>query len=377
MWASTDEERKMAKDFLRFHTPRFIYFGRGCLKMLKDGIVVSSPSVWENFRKKISKIDPEPILFGRSSLTGEPTEEDVLDLAAAIGERIKKNAGLPVVAIGGGSVIDATKLALQFDASLQTSFRKIYAEGPVARPRVKLIGVETTSGTGTGVTAVAVVMRKDKIKRGIFGFNLICDEAYYDPEIAATVPPAVFAGSAMDALTHAIESYTSTIENVAADAMSLKAIKLIGENIVKGYKGNFAAKEKVHYGNMLAGMGFSNARLGICHALAHLIGGRFDVPHGKINAMLLPRVVEFNDSATDKFEDIADVLGIKRNEISSWIDSLNEEMGIPPNLSSLGGSFKKMIPRISEEALKSSLMATNPRRASASEIRKMLEKSFG
>ncbi|MCD6413532.1 MAG: iron-containing alcohol dehydrogenase [Elusimicrobia bacterium] len=365
----------MSKDFLRFHTPKFVYFGSGCLEMVKEGIVVSSPSVWENFRKKISKIDSEPILFERSSPTGEPTEEDVLELVAALGEKTKERSGLPVVAIGGGSVIDATKLALQFSASPEMSFERIYSKGPTACPKNRLIGIETTSGTGTGVTAVAVVMRKDKIKRGIFGFNLICDEAYYDPDLVETAPREVFANASMDALTHAIESFTSRIENVAADAVSLKAIELIGENIVAGFNGERSAREKVHYGNMLAGMGFSNARLGICHALAHLIGGRFDIPHGKINAMLLPSVVEFNESATNKFDDIAAVLNIKRDEISKWVASLDEELGIPPNLVSLGDEFRKMIPLISQETLKSSLMAPNPRRATVSEIREFLEKA--
>jgi alcohol dehydrogenase class IV len=367
----------MKKDFLRFHTPRFIYFGRGSLEMVKEGIVVSSPSVWKNFREKISKIDPEPILFRRSSPTGEPTENDIEKLAQNLTKKIKERGKIPVVSIGGGSVIDGTKLALQFDASPEASFGKIYSEGPVFMPRVKLIGIETTSGTGTGVTAVAVVIKEDNVKRGVFGFNLICDEAYYDPELVETSPGDVFANAGMDALTHAIESYTSTIENIAADTMSLKAVELIGKNIVAGFNGDFSAREKVHYGNMLAGMGFSNARLGICHALAHLIGARFNVPHGRINAMLLPWIVGFNNSATDKFADIAAVLNIERNSLHRWISELNAKMNIPPNLSSLGEDFKKMIAKISEETVVSSLMATNPRKATAEEIRELLEKAFG
>ncbi|MFH1352624.1 MAG: iron-containing alcohol dehydrogenase family protein [bacterium] len=365
------------KEIFRFNTPKHIYFGAGCIGMIKKGIVVTSPSVYEKFKNTVEKIDGEPIVFKRLSPTGEPDEEDVLKLAEKIGGRLEKQKDLPVVSIGGGSVIDGTKLALQFDACAELTFEKLYSHGAACEPRVKLIAVETTSGTGTGVTAVAVVIGKDKLKRGLFGLNLIPDEAYYDPDITASVPVAVLANAGMDALTHAVESYTSRIHNVAADTVSLKAVELLGKNLLNAFNGDVSAREQVHYGNMLAGMGFSNARLGICHALAHLIGARFNVPHGLINAMLLPRVVDFNLEATDRFKDVADALGTSRDKLSLWISDLNKKMGIQESLSVLGGEFKKMIPRIAEEAAASSLMPANPRAAAPFEIQQMLEKAFG
>ncbi len=367
------------KEIFRFNTPKHIYFGAGCIGMIKKGIVVTSPSVYEKFKNTVEKIDEEPIVFKRLSPTGEPDEEDVLKLAEKISGRLRleKQKDLPVVSIGGGSVIDGTKLALQFDACPELTFEKLYSQGEAAAPGVKLIAVETTSGTGTGVTAVAVVIGKDGIKRGLFGSNLIPDEAYYDPDLTITVPPAVLANAGMDALTHAVESYTSKIHNVAADTVSLKAVELIGKNLLNAFKGEVSAREQLHYGNMLAGMGFSNARLGICHALAHLIGARFNVPHGLINAMLLPRVVDFNEEATDRFKDVASALGTSRDKLSLWISDLNKKMGIETSLAGLGSEFKKLIPQIAYEASVSSLATVNPRKANPSEIQQMLEKAFG
>jgi len=366
------------KEIFRFNTPKRICFGAGCSKMIKKGIVVVSPSVYKKFKCAVEKIDEDPIVFKRSSPAGEPEEKDVLKLAGQLGGRLRlaKQKDLSVVSIGGGSVIDGTKLALQFTSNPELTFEKLYSGGHFVPPRVKLIAVETTSGTGTGVTAVAVVIRKDKLKRGLFSFHLIPAEAYYDPDLTATVPLPALANAGMDALTHAVESYTSRIHNVAADTVSLKAVELIGKNLPTAFKGDAAAREHVHYGNMLAGMVFSNARLGICHALAHLIGARFNVAHGRINAMLLPAVVDFNLEATYRFEAVASALNISREKLSSRISYMNKEMGIQTSLSCLGGEFKKMIPRIAEEAAVSSLMPANPRQAGPSEIQQMLEKAY-
>jgi len=272
-----------------FHGPKFIFSGRGCAAKIPRGIAVVSPSVYNNFAGLISRINSEPFLFSRGAADGEPCEDDVLRLSAILRKKISASPLSPVIAIGGGSVIDAVKLALCIasrhgaPSSPGLSFEEIYC-GKIKRDDCpRLIAVETTAGTGTGVSNVAVVTKKDNVKRGIASPYLIADEAYYDADLIDTLPADIFAASAMDALTHAVEAYVSLIENIPADTMALKAAELIGKNIIAGYKGGASARELVHYGNMMAGQAFSNARLGLCHALSHLIGGRFGIPHGRIN----------------------------------------------------------------------------------------------
>ncbi len=373
-----------------FHGPKFIFFGRGCAGKIPQGICVVSPSVYKNFTALLEKIDSAPVLFSRTSAAGEPCEDDVLRLAAILRKKISASPSSPVIAVGGGSVIDAVKLALciaschgaprlggpSAAASSGLTFEKIYNDGIPKGDRPRLIAVETTAGTGTGVTDVAVVTKKDNVKRGIASPYLIADEAYYDPDFIDALPDEVFASSAMDALTHAVEAYVSLIENIPADTMALKAAELIGKNIISGYKGDASARELVHYGNMMAGQAFSNARLGLCHALAHLIGGRFGIPHGRINAILLPDVIDYNAAADEKYGRIASSLEIADGGLAEYIRNLNAELGIENSLSFMGVKFESMINTIAEEAVVSSLMKVNPRQSKAVEIAEMLTRLY-
>ncbi|MBA3066071.1 iron-containing alcohol dehydrogenase [bacterium] len=362
-----------------FHGPKFIFFGRGAAGKIPQGIAVVSPSVYKNFKALLVKIDSNPVLFARRGALREPGEGDVLTLAGILRKKIKTAPSLPVVAVGGGSVIDAVKIAVRIASSDGLTFEKIYNDGIPRPPKNSpyLIAVETTAGTGTGVTGVAVVTKKDNVKRGIASPYLIPDEAYYDPDFIDVLPNDIFASSAMDALTHAIEAYVSRIENIPADTMALKAAEMIGNNIIAGYKGVLSARELVHYGNMMAGYAFSNARLGLCHALAHLIGGRFGVSHGRINAILLPDVIEHNIEAAEKYDRIAFSLGISVGGLAKHIRCLNTELGIANSLSFLGEKFKSMINTIAEEASVSSLMKVNPCRLAPAEIAEMLSRLYG
>jgi alcohol dehydrogenase class IV len=366
-------------EIITFHGPKFVFFGRGAAERLPSGIAVASPSVYKHFQRLIQKIDGNPVLFSRSSASGEPGEDDVLKLSAVLRERIAASPGKPVVAVGGGSVIDAAKLALRMAVREGLTFEKIYAEGiPDEAPQsVRLIAAETTAGTGTAVTAVAVVTKKNNVKRGIVSPQLIPDEACYDPRFIDVLPADVFASSAMDALTHAVESYVSTIENEPAGALAMRAAELLAKNVLDGYNGRPAAREAAHCGNMMAGQAFSNARLGLCHALAHCIGGRFGVAHGRINAILLPEVIEYNyPAAAEKYDGITSSLAIPAGSLAARIRELNEAMGIENSLSFLGAEFERMIDDIAAEAGASSLMAVNPRPADNAQIAEFLRRLF-
>ncbi|MBA3052940.1 MAG: iron-containing alcohol dehydrogenase family protein [Candidatus Omnitrophota bacterium] len=358
---------------ITFHGPKFVFFGSGAAQRIPRGNAVVSPSVYRHFPALIKNIDPDPVLFSRASSTGEPCEEDILKLAGVLRKKIKSSPELPVIAVGGGSVIDGVKLALCVAACPGLTFEKIYNEGIPCGNYPRLIAAETTSGTGTAVTSVAVVTKKDNVKRGVVSPYLIPDEAYYDSDFIASLPADVFASSAMDALTHAVEAYVSTIENIPADTMALKAAEMLGKNVLAGYKGSAEAREQAHCGNMMAGQAFSNARLGLCHALAHSIGGRFGVAHGRINAILLPSVIDYNfPEAFEKYDRIASSLAIAHGGLAEYIRELNSKMGIDNSLSFLGAKFEAMIDDIAAEAAVSSLMAVNPRPADNGKIAEFL-----
>ncbi len=358
---------------ITFHGPKFVFFGSGAAARIPRGNAVVSPSVYRHFTALIKNIDPDPVLFSRASSTGEPCEEDILKLAGVLRKKIKSSPDLPVIAVGGGSVIDGVKLALCIAACPGLTFEKIYNEGIPRGNYPRLIAAETTSGTGTAVTSVAVVTKKDNVKRGVVSPYLIPDEAYYDSDFIASLPEDVFASSAMDALTHAVEAYVSAIENIPADTMALKAAEMLGKNVLAGYKGSVSAREQAHCGNMMAGQAFSNARLGLCHALAHSIGGRFGVAHGRINAILLPSVIDYNfPEAFEKYDRIASSLGIAPGGLAENIRELNSKMGIDNSLSFLGAKFEAMIDDIAAEAAVSSLMAVNPRPAVNGKIAEFL-----
>lgn len=355
----------------RLYTPGRIIFGYNSFKdALKDcDIIIISPSI----KEKLEEYSDEVIEFKRSSKTGEPLEEDIYTLRNTIAEIRPKC----IAAVGGGSVIDATKLAMILMHS-DLSLEEFYTKGiPKLKGKPYLIGVETTSGTGTGISAAAVVIDDDGIKHGLVGEALICDKAVYDPSLVMTMNQEVAAYSGMDALTHAIEAYTSTIENLPADTMALKAVEVAGGNIIAAVNGNEKSREMMHYANMMAAIGFANSRLGICHALSHKIGGRFDMQHGKINAILLPYIVSFNSTSTDKYNDIASVLGLKDiNNLIKWLIKLNEEICIPLSLSTLGDEFYEMIPQIAKETEKDALVKTNPRKTKRMDIEKLLREAY-
>jgi len=357
-----------------FNTPKQIYFGKNSFENLGKGLLIVSPSVWKSHFKKLKKVDSKPIIFKRQTPVSEPSEDDIVFLSKEIKRRIKAKKPERIVAVGGGSVIDAVKIALQFVWQKNLRFEDIYAHRKFVENKIPLVGVETTCGTGTGVTAVGVVLGKDSIKRGILNVNLLCDVAVYDPVFLYKLPKKVIVNSGMDALTHAVESFSSKIENPPADTLSLKAIELIVKNIKKASHKNKEALESLHCGNMLAGMAFTNARLGICHALAHLIGGRFSISHGRINAILLPYVVEFNYPYTHKYREIEG--GLKIKSFVRFLRKLNRELGVESSLKFLGEKFKKQISQIASECERAKLVEVNPWKPKAPQIKKLLEKTI-
>lgn len=290
-----------------------------------------------------------------------------------------------VVALGGGSSIDAAK-------SMVLMAKRIKKE-----KNIKLIAIPTTSGTGSEVTQFAVITDEEKgLKYPLVDEELLPDLAILVPEFVTTVPPAVTADTGFDVITHAIEAYISTMSNDASDALSEKAITIAFEYLPIAYKygDNIIAREKMHSASCLAGMAFNEVGLGINHGIAHALGAKFHIPHGRANAMLLPHVIRFNadlrgnfgeDKITQAAKRLAETarrLRLPHDNTRIAVRSLIEEinymlkmMKIPATLGEAGiteQEYNEHKAQIIESALQDTCTATNPRKVTKEDVEEIL-----
>ena len=254
-----------------------------------------------------------------------------------------------IIALGGGSVMDAAKVMWMFYEQPQVDFRDLVQKFMDIRKRAfrfpelgkkaKYVGIPTTSGTGSEVTPFAVISdKKNNRKYPLADYSLTPTIAIVDPAFVLTVPASVTADTGMDVLTHAVEAYTSTLANDYTDGLALQAIKLVFENLESSVKNaDFESREKMHNASTMAGMAFANAFLGMSHSMAHKIGGFFHTVHGRTNAILLPYVIRYNGTrpakaatwpkynyykADVKFQDIAKMLGLPASTPEEAVDAL-------------------------------------------------------
>jgi alcohol dehydrogenase len=244
------------------------------------------------------KVEPEPLL-------------EIADQCANIAR--DKGCNL-VIGIGGGSTMDTAKAAsiLLTNDGLSRDYQGL---DKVNKPGVPKIMIPTTAGTGSEVTFTAVFTdKKLKAKTGINSEYLFADLALLDPELTLSVPPEVTAYTGMDALTHAIESYTSVSSNTLSDLFALESIRLISKNLKRAFKDgrDVETRGNMLKGSLLGGIALANAGVGAAHALAYPLGGEYQVPHGIANGLLLPYVMEFNlKSNIEKFSFVTEALGEK------------------------------------------------------------------
>ena len=291
-----------------------------------------------------------------------------------------------VIAIGGGSALDAAKIMWAFYEHPELNFEDIIEVGsiPELRNKAKFIAIPSTSGTASEITAFSVITDTEKkIKYPIVSPEIIPDVAIVDPQIPATMPSHITANTGMDVMAHAVESLVSTNASDYTDPYAVKAIDLVFKYLPKAVENgdDMVAREKMHNASTMAGMAFSNSSLGIIHSLAHKIGGELHITHGLANAILLPYVIEYNyDAAQNKFAKIENHLEI--DSLADEIRKLNKKIGIPSSFQKIDWldftdeDFENILFRMSKNALEDPCTLTNPKKPNVNDMKELYHKSY-
>ena len=391
---------------VRFTLPRDLYHGKGSLEELKSLtgkraiVVVGGGSMKRNgFLDKavdyLKEAGMEVQLF--ENVEPDPSVDTVMRGAKAMAE-FKPDW---IVAMGGGSPIDAAKAMWVFYEYPDTSFEDLITpfSFPTLRTKAKFCAIPSTSGTATEVTAFSVITDYEKgIKYPLADFNITPDVAIVDPALAETMPQKLTAHTGMDAMTHAIEAYVSTLHCDYTDPLALHAIKLIHNNLKKSYDGDMIARDTMHNAQCLAGMAFSNALLGIVHSMAHKTGAAFSgghIIHGCANAMYLPKVIKYNsknEEAAERYAEIARFIDLKGETTEELVDaliaelrSMNDQLNIPQAIKNYGPGGvkadesiideKEFMDKLSEtakNAIADACTGSNPRIPTQEEMEKLL-----
>ncbi|ANP83114.1 bifunctional acetaldehyde-CoA/alcohol dehydrogenase [Bacillus cereus] len=340
----------------------------------------------------------------------DPSDETVFKGA----EMMKSFKPDVIIALGGGSAMDAAKGMWLFYEHPETTFygikqkfldiRKRTCKYPELGNKAQFVAIPTTSGTGSEVTPFAVITdKKNNIKYPLADYELTPDVAIVDPQFVMTVPPNVTADTGMDVLTHAIEAYVSVMANDYTDGLALKAIDLVFKYLPRAYKdGNDEeAREKMHNASAIAGMAFANAFLGINHSLAHKIGPEFHIPHGRANAILMPHVVRYNAIkprkhalfpkyehfvADERYAHIARMLGLPASSVAEGVESLVQaiiELGKSLNINmSIAGQgvdkeqFEEVVGVLAERAFEDQCTTANPKLPLISELKEIYMEAY-
>lgn len=387
----------------RFTLPRDLYHGKGALAELRSlkgkraFVVVGGGSMKRfGFLDKAEQYLKEAGMEVRlyEGVEPDPSVETVMRGAAAMREFQPDW----IVAMGGGSPIDAAKAMWVFYEHPEVTFEQLCVpfSFPTLRTKARFCAIPSTSGTATEVTSFAVITDNAKgVKYPLADFNITPDVAIVDPELAETMPKKLTANTGMDALTHAIEAYVSTMHCEYTDPLALHAIELISANLVKSYNGDMAARAKMHDAQCLAGMAFSNALLGITHSMAHKTGAAFSgghIVHGAANAMYLPKVIRFNAAvpeAAERYAQIARFIHLDGDTteelvaaLVNRINEMNAELNIPSRIKDYEGGiidekeFMEKLPHVAELAVGDACTGSNPRKITPEQMAELLKSCY-
>ena len=387
----------------RFTLPRDLYHGKGSLAELKNlkgkrAVVVTGGHSMKatGFLDKtvayLKEAGMEVSIF--DGVEPDPSVETVMRGA----EAMRKFEPDWIVAIGGGSPIDAAKAMWVFYEYPEAKFEDLITpfSFPTLRTKARFCAIPSTSGTATEVTAFAVITDYAKgIKYPLADFNITPDVAIVEPEIAETMPPKLCANTGMDAFTHATEAFVSTLHCEYTDPLALRALQIINEYLVKSFKGDKEAREKMHDAQCLAGMAFSNALLGIVHSMAHKTGAAFSgghIVHGAANAMYLPKVIAYNSKnpeALHRYAVIARYIGLKGNTdeelkdaLIARIRELDRELGIALCIKDYEGGiideteFLEKLPEVAKNAVGDACTGSNPREITPEVMERLLKACY-
>ncbi len=393
----------------RFTLPRDLYHGKGALKALKElkgsraFICVGGGSM-----KRFGFLDKVTAYLKEAGMEVEVFEgiepDPSVDTVMRGAEAMAKFQPDWIVAIGGGSPIDAAKaMWIKYEYPEITFEEMCVVFGiPELRKKARFCAIPSTSGTATEVTAFSVITDYKKgIKYPLADFEITPDVAIVDPELAETMPQKLVAHTGMDAMTHAVEAYVSTASTDFTDPLAIFAIKMIQTNLVDSYNGNMEKRASMHNAQCLAGMSFSNALLGIVHSMAHKTGAIFEdlgahIVHGAANAMYLPKVIAFNakdERAKKRYGEIADYMGLagdnddeKVKSLIAYLREMNDALRIPQCIKHYGADglpcengfvpedvFMERLPGIAENAVADACTGSNPRKISVAEMEKLLK----
>ena len=404
-----------------FKIPEKIYFEAGSIAYLeKMPNIERAFIVTDEGMEKLGYVDK--ILYHlrnrqhyvHSEIFSEVESDPSFDTIMKGVEAMKNFKPDVIIALGGGSPIDAAKGMWLFyehpEADVEglklkfMDIRKRTYKFPKLGTKCKMVAIPTTSGTGSEVTSFAVITDKNKNKKyPLADYELTPDVAIVDPDLVMSLPKSVTADTGMDVLTHALEAYVSNMASDYTDGLAEKAVEIVFEYLEKAYDdGNDKlAREKMHNASTIAGMAFTNAFLGVNHSIAHKIGAEFHLPHGRINAILLPYVIRYNSTkptkfvsfpkyeyfiADKKYYEMAKKVGLKAKNVEEGINSLiekikqmNEHMNIPKSFKEAGIDEKEFLNKIddlADRAFEDQCTTANPRVPLVEEIKQILLDSY-
>ncbi|MBQ9492762.1 MAG: iron-containing alcohol dehydrogenase [Oscillibacter sp.] len=395
----------------RFTIPRDIYHGKGALETLrtfqgKKAIICVGGGSMKRFgfldraESYLKEAGMEVRVF--DGIESDPSVDTVMR-----GAEVMREFGPDwIVAIGGGSPIDAAKamwIKYEYPDCTFEDMCKVFGI-PELRKKARFCAVSSTSGTATEVTAFSIITDYNKgIKYPIADFEITPDVAIVDPELAETMPKKLVAHTGMDAITHAIEAYVSTAHCDFTDPLAIHAIEMIQADLIPSYNGDMSARDRMHNAQCLAGIAFSNALLGIVHSMAHKTGAIFadcgaHIIHGAANAMYLPKVIAFNakdPEAKKRYGVIVDYMGIapkdapddeKVSALIAHLRGMNNALNIPHGIKHYGADsypceqgfvpenvFLERLHDIAVNAIADACTGSNPRQPSVEEMEKLLK----
>jgi acetaldehyde dehydrogenase/alcohol dehydrogenase len=397
-----------------FRVPSDTYFNPGALDNLRQlgasrpMIVTDRWTVARGVAEQVRHYLTAGAVHVYSGIEPEPTEAQI---RAGI-EELERFDADALIALGGGSVMDAAKAMRLFHESPQLSVRELslpfldarkrISDFPQVEHRVRLVAIPTTSGTGSEVSPAAVIS-VGKRKVTLVDYSLVPDMAIVDPHLTLTMPKEITADTGIDALTHALEAAVSIFASPFTDAFCVQAANLIFTALPRAYRdgSNLEARTAMHNAATIAGLAFSNAFVGLNHALAHPVGARFAIAHGRANAIFLPHVLRYNASlpskfmpapgysayvAPEKYAEIARILGFggrteedRRERLFARVDELLAEVDEPRTLADCGvkrQEYEKALPDLAKAAFMDPSIRTNPRIPMIREVVELLEAGY-